>query len=194
MSDITLQVGNLDVRTTPRHFRNILKGSSKPEDITIGTPSHNLSNTEAANLVKELLNESGELESFQFQIISGSNKVRASATFFDREGAINALKALHNKKVPRLGNSNLFVSNVVSVKFNIPISILDALKLELDLLKEEFWQKNYTHLKVYPPADPTKRFAVVRVFGEDAKHIAKAKVILELLFHGNVAMISGVAL
>lgn len=191
MSEVTLQVGNLDVRTRPRDFKNILQGRLEPEDITVGAPSHNLSSTGAANVVKELLQESGELESFQSQTLPGSNKVRASATFFGREGAINSVKALHNKKVPRLGNSKLFVSNVISVKYNVPITILDSIKPDLDRLKAEFWQEGHTHLKIYPAADPTKKFTAVRIFGDDAKHVAEAKALLEALFHGSIAMISG---
>ncbi len=183
----TLQLGNLHPRTTEcdisRHLR-----PGKPAGITMGDPSHTKTDDESARIIERLMRSQGGLESFQWQTTKESNKIKATATFAAKEKAVAAVQAMNLKPVRSLGASKIFLSHVISIKYNILTAILQAIQQDLDLLKNRIWKDSHLHLKVYPQADPNKPFTALRLFGEDLKSIPAAKSELENILAGNVIM------
>ncbi|PVH74461.1 hypothetical protein DL98DRAFT_499801 [Cadophora sp. DSE1049] len=183
----TLQLGNLARGTKFKAIGSHLNGMF-PTRTTIGEPSYDLSNDMAASLVREKLSQVGALESFESQVVDGSNKMKALAVFVDRESATKAVRELHNSKMPEIGNSKVFLSHVVSVKYNILSAIVNILKAQTDQLRNELWTNSHASLKIYPQKDPLKLFTTIRLFGQGHKSIADAKAALESLLAGSVVM------
>jgi hypothetical protein len=182
----SIQVGNLDALTQTSHFYRILFGTLKPTKVVLGQPSHSFSETEASRIVESILKKHGDLESFQFHAIPGSVKLKATATFTNRDQAVEAVKSLHNTKISRLGNSKIFLSHLISVKYNVLTIIHNALDVELSKLRQDIWQSGHVHLKSYSSNDSLKPITTVRIFGEDSKRISEAKVALEKILAGSV--------
>jgi hypothetical protein len=183
---VTLQVGNLDVRTQKRDLYAVLTGSLNPEKITLGDPSYPLSDTETSENIKSLLRRKGVLESFQWHVLPGNSKIKATATFTDRDEAAEAVRSLNNTALRSLGNTKLFVGHVISVKYNVPNAIMDAINRDIDQLRENIWQSGHVHLKSYPQTELAKPISAVRVFGENIKHVAEAKAAMEKMLAGTV--------
>lgn len=184
----TLQVGNLNSRTQKRDLEAVLTGQLHPDKITLGEPSYPLSDTRASEIVESLLRSKGGLESFQWHVLPGNSKIKATATFSDRDEAAETVRSLNNLTLRRLGGTKLFVSHVISVKYNVPIAIMDAISSGIDQLRESIWQTGHIHLKSYPQTDPAKPIIAIRVFGESIKHVAEAKTAMEKMLAGTVVM------
>ncbi|TAQ88724.1 hypothetical protein B7494_g2990 [Chlorociboria aeruginascens] len=184
----TLQMGNLAPGTSDRHFKRLLNGLQNPRKITISKPSYALRGSEAGKIVESLFQVHGDVESFQNHTTPGGNKMKAIATFTDREGAMRAVSALNMSKVDRLGNSKLFVNHVISVKYNVQTTIINAIQRDLDQLKQRIWQNGHVHLKSYPPTDPFRSVTTLRTFGEELKSVAEAKAGIEKLLAGAIIM------
>jgi hypothetical protein len=183
----TLCLGNLAGETTLRDIRWKLFGTVSPDKITLGDPTYKYSDAEAAQRVRDLLETKGELDSFQYCLVSGSGKVKATAAFLDRDSAAKAVRDLHNTSIKALANTKIFVNHIVSVKYNIPTPITRALKVELDQLAKDFWQSGHVQLKIYQE-DPSKSFTTARLFWENLKSISGAKIRLEKLLAGVLVM------
>jgi hypothetical protein len=183
---VTLLVGNLDVATQKRDIYAVLPNSLHPERINFGEPTYPLSDARASENVEALLRTKGGLESFQWHVLPGNSKIKASATFTDRDEAAEAVRSLNNTLVESLGDTKLFVSHVVSVKYNVPNAIIEAINGDIDQLRENIWQSGHVHLKAYPSSDPSKPITAIRVFGEDIKHVAGAKGAMEKMLAGAV--------
>lgn len=184
----SIQVGNLDVMTREGHFYRILTGAERPQKVVLGRPSHSLSDIEAANAVESVLQSKGDLESFQFHVVPGSVKLKATATYVDRGQAAEAVQSLNNLKLEKLGNSRLFLNHLISVKYSVLNVVFDSITLDLNRLRDYIWQRGHIHLKSYPSVDITKPLTTLRLFGEDPKLVAEAKSALEKLLAGLVVM------
>ncbi|KAK0114810.1 hypothetical protein ONS95_014291 [Cadophora gregata] len=182
----TLQIGNLAPGTTAKSICAQLNGNL-PTKTTIGDASYDASNDMAASIVREKLDKVGALASFDSIVVDGSNKIQALAVFVDRERALRAIRDLHSSKMPELGNSKLFLSQAVSVKYNVLSAVVDILKAEIDQLRSELWTKSHTTLRIYP-RDPMKQFTAIKLFGEGHKDIADGKAAFESLLAGSVVM------
>ena len=186
---LSLQVGNLDISTKRHHILGVLAGSLKPRQITIGEPSHRKSDEEAGTIVKELLASQGELIQGSFSLFpQGSSKLKATATFVDRDTAAEAARNLNGTKIETLGKTKLFVNHIVSVKYIVLNAVFDALKRDLDQLRDNIWQNGHVHLKGYPQTEPAKPVTVIRLFGENLKRVAEAKAAAERLLAGTIVM------
>jgi hypothetical protein len=184
----SIRVGNLDVLTNEGHFNRILTGVNRPHKVVIGRPSHPLSEAEAAKMVESTLQGKGDLESFQYQATAGSVKLKATATFMDRGQAVDAVQSLNNHKLEALGNSKLFVSHLISVKYPVLNVICDLIGTDLGRLRDDIWQRGHVHLKSYPSMDPTKPLTTIRIFGEDSKCVAEANDALKKLLAGSIVL------
>lgn len=184
----SIQVGNLDVLTNESHFNRILTGTNRPHKVVLGQPSHSFSEAEAAKAVESLLRSKGDLESFQFHAVPGSVKLKATATFMDRGQAVEAVQSLNSHKIEKLGNSKLFVSHLISVKYSVLDVIYDSISADLGRLRDSIWQSGHVHLKSYASIDIMKSLTTIRLFGEDTKRVAEAKSALEKLLAGSVMM------
>jgi hypothetical protein len=185
----TLQAGNLHPQTTRKNLAGLLSRSSvKPHRITLGTPSHDKSDAESVGIVERILRNRGGLENFQSYPAPGTSKLKATATFVDRSKAADAVHEIHNTKIRELGNSKLFLSHVVSVKYTVPTIIFRAIEKEINHLREDIWEVGHVHLKSYQQAETLHPFTSLRLFGETLKHVAEAKAKLESFLAGTVVM------
>ena len=157
-------------------------------DVIVGKPSYSTSTSEAEECVKALLNRVGPLEGWDLSSTASTTQVKAIARFETGEDARKAVNQLNGYKVPQLAHTRLFVSHLISVKFNVPRAMYRAIRGDFDQLKSQGWDSGHVHVKSYPPVDPTQKFIWLRLYGEDAKAVAKAKSALEKILAGDVAL------
>lgn len=186
LQSYTIQLGTLHPKTEEQDLKAILSGPLAPQKITLGAPSHPKSDAESASIIEKLFRLQGGLELFQYQVVEATGKIKATASFTDRDKAASTVKLMHDSTIEELGNSKIFVAHVVSVKYNILTAIIAAIRIDLDVFKDKIWKSSHLQLKIYPQTDPRKPFTALRLFGEDVKNVSKAKVELEKLLAGDV--------
>ncbi|KAG9233507.1 hypothetical protein BJ875DRAFT_425799 [Amylocarpus encephaloides] len=182
----TVMIENLDAQTKKQDIYSKLNQPQRPTRITMGDASYSLSDPEAASKIERILGKEGKLESFEWQVISGNSKIKATATYTERESAYKASLSLNGISLPILANTKMFVAPLISVKYNISSAIMLAIMPDIDQLRENIWQSGHVSLKLYPQTDPTKPFTTLRISGESIKHVAEAKAAMEELLKGAV--------
>lgn len=184
----SVQLGNLDASTSQALIEQHIPTHLTPADVILGNPSYSTSLDEAEECVKDLLDGVGPLEGWEISSTTSATQVKAIARFETGEDARKAVNQLNGQKIPQLANSKLFVSHLISVKFNVPKAMYRAIRGDFDYLKSQAWDVGYVNIKSYPPSDITQKFIRLRLFGEDAKAVAKAKSALEKILAGDVAL------
>ena len=184
----SVQLGNLDASTSQALIERHIPGHLTPTDVIVGKPSYSTSISEAEECVKALLKRVGPLEGWESSSTASATQVKAIARFETGEDARKAVHQLNGQKISQLANSRLFVSHLISVKFNVPKAMYRAIREDFEQLKSQAWGSGHVYVKSYPPADPTQKFIGLRLSGEDAKAVAKAKSALEKLLAGDVAL------
>lgn len=182
----SVQIGNLSVSTKSPDIRHFLRGKLLPEEIVMGKLSYSLNTTAAENSVRNALEGKGKLDSWEPNGSISSTKVKAVARYQNANDARDAVRTLHQSKIPALGNSRIFVNLIQSVKFLILTQVLSALGEDLADLKRHAWSTSHVQIKTYPP-EMGKASTVLRIYGEDAQSVAKTKSSLERLLEGVVA-------
>lgn len=184
----SVHLGNLDAATSKPLIERHIPSHLVPMDVIMGEPSYSTSIREAEDCVKALIEGVGPLEAWECNATTSATQVKAMARFETGEDARKAVNQLNGQKVPQFANTKLFVSPLVSVKFNAPKAMYRAVRGDFDRLKSQAWDAGHVHIKAYPPVDPTQRLIALRIYGEDAKAVAKAKSALENILAGDVAM------
>ena len=184
----SVQLGNLDASTSRTMIGGQIPGHLAPVDVIMGKISYSASVHEAEEAVKALLDGMGPLAAWEPIITMSATQVKAIARFQTGACARAAVHHLSGRKIPQLANSKLFVSPLISVKFNFPKAIYNVIRRDIDHLKAQIWEAGHVHIKVYPPVDPTQKLIALRLYGEEVKAVAKAKSALEKILAGDVAL------
>lgn len=184
----SVHLGNLDAATSKPLIERHIPSHLTPIDVIMSEPSYPTSIPEAEDCVKTLLEGVGPMEAWECNATTSATQVKAMARFETGEDARKAANQLNGQKIPQFADTKLFVSPLVSVKFNAPRVMYKAVRGDFDRLKSQAWDAAHVHIKAYPPADPTQRLIALRVYGEDAKAVAQAKSSLEKILAGDVAM------
>lgn len=183
----SVRLGNLDASTSQTLIERHIPSHITPNNVVMGKISYSMSLHEAEKCVRDLLDGVASLELWEPSSTASATQVKAIARFSTGEDARKAVKELNGKKVPELANSNLFVSPLISVKFSVPKAMYRAIRLDIDHLKDQIRATGHVHIKSYPPANPTQKLIALRIYGEDAKAVAKSKSALERILAGDVA-------
>ena len=184
----SVQLGNLDASTSRTMIERQIPGHLAPVDVIMGKMSYSASLHEAEEAVKALLDGMGPLAAWEPISTRSATQTKAVARFQTGDCARAAVHHLSGRKMPQLANSKLFVSPLISVKFNFPKAIYRVIRGDIDHLKAQFWEAGHVHIKVYPPVDPTQKLIVLRLYGEEVKAVAKAKCAVEKILAGDVAL------
>lgn len=187
----SVQLGNLDGSTSQPMVERHIPGHLTPVNVVMGQISYPTSSHEAEESVKALLNGIGPLEAWEPNSTMSATQVKAIARFQSGEHARKAVNELSGEKMPQFANSKLFVSPLISVKFNVPRAMYSAIREDVNRLKFQIWDAGHVghvHIKAYPPMEPTQKLIVLRLSGEVAKAVAKAKSTFERILAGDVAM------
>ena len=184
----SVQLGNLDALTSRTMVETQIPGHLAPVEVIMGKISYSVSLHEAEEAVKALLDEMGPLAAWEPVPTRSATQSKAVARFQTGECARAAVHHLSGRKMPQLANSKLFVSPLISVKFNFPKAIYSVIRGDIDHLKAQIWEAGHVHIKVYPPVDPMQKLIVLRLYGEEVKAVAKAKGAFEKILAGDVAL------
>lgn len=187
-TNISVRLGNLDASTSQPIIERHIPGHLTPMDVVVGRISYATSSNEAEESVKALLTGIGPLMAWEPNFTISATQVKAIARFQSGEHARKAVNQLSGQKVPQLANSSLFVSPLISVKFNVLRAMYSAIRGDVDHLKSQIWDAGHVHIKAYPPMDPTQKLITLQIYGDDAKAIAKAKSAFERILAGDMAM------
>jgi hypothetical protein len=183
----TLEVRNLEANCSTSWLENILVGIEAPLKIKLRDPMYELSNDESKETVETLLRSIGPLASSHLYNGPRGSKLNLTASFLDPTNVTKAVEEL-NKCFDNIGK--LSVKPLISLKFNVPIKIVEALRADLDKLKKQSRLEHRVQLKV-PPSDTTKTRLSLRISAAAAdapKLVAKIKVELEKLLAGTIVM------
>lgn len=190
----SVQMGNLSASVLQSTIQRHIPDHLTPIDVIMGKPSYTTSLHEVGVCVKALLDEVGPLETWEPNSTTSATQVKAIARFRAEEDARKAVTQLSGQKMPQLANSKLFVSPLISVKFNVPTSMYNAIPRQLSDLKSQIWDAGHVHIKTYPPLEPMQKLITLRLYGEDVKAVAKAKSAFEKIMAGDVAMNGGIGM
>jgi len=182
----SFHIHNLDINTSPQDIYRLLADCERPHAVNILEPTHTLSDERSGETVKEILQNQGTLEYFKCHpCVAGSNSIRATASFTNRETAIRTEEVLNGSKVEALGNIKLSVKHQLSVKYNIPHSMGEALKNPLEQIQETR-PFRLVRLGIYPMT----HFWTIRLFGDEGREgfLIEAKDAMEKLLSGDVLM------
>ncbi len=184
----SVQIGNLDASTPQSLIERHIPSHLTPTKLIMGKTSYSTSLSQAEECVKSLLGGIGPLEAWEPNSTTSATQVKAIARFHTAEDARKAVSQLNKQKMAQFGNSKLFVSPLISVKFNVPKAMYRAIRSDVDQLGSRIWDAEHIHIKAYPPADPPQKLITIRFYGEDTKAVAKAKSAFEKILAGEVAM------
>lgn len=184
----SVQLGNLDASTSQSMVKQHIPGHLTPVDVIMGNISYPTSLHEVEESVRILLNRIGPLKAWEPNSTTSATQVKAIARFQTGEQARNAVNQLSGQKMPQLANSKLFVGPLISIKFNVPKPIYCAIRGDVDHFRAQIWEAGHVHIRAYPPVDPTQKLIVLRLYGEDAKAVARAKSAFEKILAGDVAV------
>lgn len=93
------------------------------------TPPQHLSDENSTDFVKNRLGKVGGVEFFKCRPVqSGSNKIRATASFKDRDTATEAAEELNATTRNLLGNTKLSVERLITLKYNVPVELVGPLQ------------------------------------------------------------------
>lgn len=184
----SVHVSNLNPLTTIANIGRRLGDECKPLKIILGPPSYKLSNDEAQKVVKEMLENVGPLELWEVNSAINAIRVKATARFRSSENAHAAIMKYNASKILSFANSKLFVSPLISIKFNLLIDMYNAIQNDLNDLKPQIWNSGHVHFKAYPATDPLQKLIAVRIYGEDTTSVAKAKSAFEKILAGSAVV------
>ncbi|KAH0538557.1 hypothetical protein FGG08_004845 [Glutinoglossum americanum] len=184
----SVEIGNLPSLASEDALRRTFRYARA---VILGPPSWKKPDEDAPDYIKTLLSQPGSLESFELSPVIHSTRTKAIARFRGAEDARKAVRDLNEMKLPELGQTKLFLTPLVVVKFNILTDIYEAVRGDLDDLKPQIWIEGHVNLKMYPPADKSpKRFTTLRLTGDDVKSVAKAKGQVDTALTGTPAIAS----
>lgn len=184
----SVQLGNLDASTSQPMIERHIPGHLTPVNVIMGKTSYSTSSDEAEESVKTLLNGIGPLAAWEPNSTMNARQIKAIARFQTEEHARRAVIQLSGQRMSQLANSRVFVSHLISVKFNVPKAMYSAVRGDVDHLKSQMWDAGHVHIRAYPSVEPTQKLIALRLYGEDAKAVAKAKSAFEKILAGDVAM------
>lgn len=184
----TIQILNVDINTTELQVWEWLHREYRPVKVILGRCSYDISDEQAQKIVKDILRTVGRLDLWEVNTSTSPTKVKATARFENPEAARAAVEKLNGRRITQLGNSRLILNHLVSVKFSILRAVLDAIQADLNQLKAQIWDAGFVGMKVYIPEEPWKELVILRIYGDDARCVAQAKVALEHILEGNLVM------
>jgi hypothetical protein len=184
----TLVMKDLPSTSTEEDIKHsILERQSRPRHIELGPLTSSMSNKAASTAVKEMLLRIGPLDSWNVSEDSSVKRVKATGRFGDEVTAREASRRLDGAPLSFLKNGKLSMKVITSAKFKITTNLYDVVKPEIDA-ERGGWRRQYVTVMEYRNTDSAQKYTAIKVYGEDARAVAKAKDSLERILEGEVAM------
>ncbi|EXJ91896.1 hypothetical protein A1O3_00446 [Capronia epimyces CBS 606.96] len=158
----------------------------KPRHIEMGDVSYSTSDAEVSVEVRSRLEDHGQLESFYLAPESASKgkgkRVKAAAWFREEADARSAC-SLNSKRLDIIGGGKLTVTLVQSAKVKVQTTIYLASKSRIDQEKK-IWQERHLAFHVY--SNPSQGYTMLKVEGDNATEVARARKTLDEISSGIV--------
>ena len=159
----------------------------KPRHIEMGSSGGLQDDETTYAIVKSLLTEIGPLEWWERMIEATGKRSKAKARFEEQSDAREAVASLDGKSVASLNNRKLTISLVYTSKFKIATTIYDTVQVKIEAFSKN-WAEEYIYVTAYRNTDLSAKFTVLRIEGESFGAVYRAKVSLEQILEGNIAM------
>ncbi|KHN96835.1 Zinc finger, C6HC-type [Metarhizium album ARSEF 1941] len=169
-----------DIMLAITHERN------KPFHVEMGAPTYSTDDETAKAMICSLLTNIGPLEYWDDTLETNARRVKATARFLDESDARRAAMELDGKELPFHSKARLTVQVVYSAKFKVGVNIFDAVQPRI-LAQQASWRDGNVFFRAYSPANSLGRFRVLKIEGESAEEVARAKTDLESVLAGVVA-------
>jgi hypothetical protein len=133
-----LKLEQLHPNTREEHVLELVRSVTTNPRIEMRAPTCRLKDEDAAWCVRELLRESGGLQTFSsVQSSHSSRNLKATAGFIDRPSAMRAVHLLNNKNFEAIGNVKLMLTRSLRISYHIPTAISNAVQPQLDKIYRE---------------------------------------------------------
>jgi len=122
-----------------------------PVHIVIEDHSNVQFDEESHEIIEDLLRDIGEVDFFQCHPIKDSdNKIRATASFRDRNIAMRAATMLRSHKLEPFGvPSTLFVGRIISIKYSVDPALWKTIQHVVEPSIGEPWDEGLVTVQFY---------------------------------------------
>ena len=180
-----VKAGNLDVSTNPQMLKEAC--GSEPRNVTFGDNSYSLSTEEVCRAVRQILSFVGTIESWNLSSSTKNNQSKATATFSTMRQATDAISEFNGYKLPELGGSKIYLSNIVKANFSILSSMYDVISLEIETVRQRFGSKEYLEIRSYMSNDRMGKYTTLQIISNNVQAAGKAKAAVQKILLGHTA-------
>ncbi|KAI1376628.1 hypothetical protein F4677DRAFT_445421 [Hypoxylon crocopeplum] len=180
LTDVPAEATEKDVE------RSIISQRDKPRDIQLGEPSYRADAETCSTTIKSLFTKVGTLEWWELVHDTTGKRMLANARFQNEVDAREAARSLNNSQLPFNKKAKLTVSLVYSAKFKVPTAIYEATEYQI-MANIKSWKASHLSFIPYENSDPPKWYRVLKLEGENAEAVAKARNTIERIIAGTVA-------
>ncbi|KAG6007697.1 hypothetical protein E4U21_005658 [Claviceps maximensis] len=159
-----------------------------PRHVELSAPSYDVDLPMANTLIESLLLQAGPLERWEGGAEGAGKRFKAKAWFMNDADARQAVKSFHNKPLSFNSHGKLTVQLVHSARLKVPTRVYDVVKEEIAEHKQA-WASQHLIYMAYPPDSQGLR--VLKIEGEIAGDVARAKTTLERIIDGEVLVKDG---
>jgi RNA recognition motif-containing protein len=177
----------LSATITEDDIASVFPSSDKPCLITIGDLSYEMDIEMDSTLVKSMLYEKGELETWSVFGSSAAKRIKAQATFVEESHAQLAASSLDGAELSFNHTGKLFVQLITSVKFKVSARVYNAVKKTIDA-HESNWNRQFIHYSALPERGFNR---ILKIEGENRQLVAQAKRTLEKVITGTIMTMDG---
>ncbi|KAI1407147.1 hypothetical protein F5Y13DRAFT_195690 [Hypoxylon sp. FL1857] len=166
--------------------RSIGQQCDRPRNIELGNPTYEADPAVCLAQVKSLFTLIGPLEWRESAPDITGKRIKASARFLNEEDAMEAAQTLNKSALPFNASAKLTVQLVHAAKFKVSDTIYESVK-SLIMANIKNWKASHLYFTPYENTNPPKWYRVLKVEGEDAGEVAKAKNTITNILSGIIA-------
>lgn len=180
----TIMLTDLPAAVTRTEIESVFVAvTERPERIEVSPATYEADGEEACASVLSLLAGIGPIEWSQANTLLEGKRAKAVARFCDESDALQAEKDLDNSPLPFCPGMKLNVQLLSTAKFKVRTNVFKIVGDQVRVASDG-WTKQGVQLKVYPPADPTSLYRVVKVEGPKIEEVGAAKEDLQRILDG----------
>ncbi|KAG5980967.1 hypothetical protein E4U55_003448 [Claviceps digitariae] len=184
----TIRLLDIPAHAQKAHVARAMSSAWAPRHVELSAPSYNIDLPMPNTLIESLLLQAGPLGRWEGAAEGSGKRFKAKAWFMNDADARQAVKSLQDKPLSFNSHGKLTVQLVHSARLKVPTRVYDVVEEEIAEHKQA-WASQHLVYMAYPP--DAQGLRVLKIEGEVAPDVAKAKATLEKIVDGEVLMRDG---
>ncbi|KAG6295232.1 hypothetical protein E4U46_004902 [Claviceps purpurea] len=184
----TVRLLDIPVHATEEDVTKSIPSVRAPGHVELGASSYDTDLSVANTSIESLLLRAGPLERWEGAAEGSGKRFKAKAWFMNDADARQAVKLSHDTPLSFNKYGRLTVQLVHSARLKVPARVYNVVEQEIAEHKQT-WASQHLIYMAYPPDSHGLR--VLKVEGEIAGDVAKAKTALEQIVDGEVLIRDG---